>query len=137
MAAILLVDDDDVARHVVRRMIERDGHQVSEAPDGQAALHVLGSGPLPDCVVLDLMMPHVGGVDVLRHMRNDPRLRHIPVVLMTALNDGQEVEAARAIGFDRHFVKAYWHAGDLLQTIGHATRTPVAASAGVAAAIAN
>lgn len=123
MAAVLLVDDDDVARHIVRRMIERDGHSVLEADDGEAALAALEQGPPPDCIVLDLMMPRVGGVDVLRRMRSDPRWQQIPVVLMTALNDGREVEEARAMGFRRHFVKAYWHAGDLLQSIGHATGT--------------
>lgn len=121
MAAILLVDDDEVSRHVVRRMIEHDGHQVEEAGDGEAALAALETGMLPDCIVLDLMMPRVGGVGVLRRVRGDPRWRHIPVLLMTSLDQGREVEEARNIGFQRHFLKAYWHVGDLLQTIHHAT----------------
>jgi CheY-like chemotaxis protein len=121
MATILLVDDDDVARLVVRRMIERDGHQVVEAPDGQAAMDRLGGGLFPDCIILDLMMPEVGGVDVLRRLRGDARWSDIPVILMTALNEGREVDEARAIGFRRHFVKSYWHMGDLLRTIGRAT----------------
>ncbi len=119
MAAVLLVDDDDVARNVVRKMIERGGHQVEEAGDGEAALAALERGLRPDCVVLDLMMPRVGGVDVLRRMRSDARWRGIPVLLMTSLDQGREVEEARAIGSYRHFLKAYWHVGDLLQTIGH------------------
>ena len=119
MASILLVDDDDVARHVVHRMLERAGHTVEEAADGEAALNALEAGLLPDCVVLDLMMPRVGGVDVLRRMRNDARWQAIPVVLMTALDQGPEVEAARQMGFRRHFLKAYWHAGDLLNAINH------------------
>lgn len=129
MAAVLLVDDDDVARRIVRWMIERNGHTVTEAGDGGTAISMLEQGAQPDCIVLDLMMPNVGGVDVLRRMRDEPRWQHIPVVLMTALKDGREVEEARAIGFSRHFVKAYWHTGDLLQTIGHATGAPRAAEA--------
>ena len=121
MATILLVDDDDVARLVVRRMIERDGHQVVEAGDGQAALDQLLGGLQPDCIILDLMMPTLGGVDVLRRLSTDRRWHDIPVLLMTALNEGREVDEARAIGFRRHFVKAYWHMGDLLRTIEHAT----------------
>ena len=121
MAAILLVDDDDVARQVVRRMVERGGHQVAEAADGEQAIHALEGGTTPDCVILDLMMPRVSGVDVLRRMHGDDRLRQIPVLLMTALDDGREVEEARAMGFKRHFLKAYWHAEDLLKTIDHAT----------------
>jgi CheY-like chemotaxis protein len=121
MAAILLVDDDEVARHVVKLMVERGGHRVEEAADGEQAIQALEAGTAPDCIILDLMMPRVGGVDVLRRMRADARLREIPVLLMTALDDGREVEEARAMGFKRHFLKAYWHADDLLKTIDHAT----------------
>ena len=119
MASIFLVDDDEVARHVVRRMLERAGHRVEEAGDGEAALGLLDGGLLPDCMVLDLMMPRVGGVDVLRRLRSDARWQDVPVVLMTALDQGWEVEAARQMGFRRHFLKAYWHAGDLLMAIDH------------------
>jgi CheY-like chemotaxis protein len=122
MASILLVDDDEVSRHVVRKMIERDGHQVEEAGDGEAALAAMDAGLLPDCIVLDLMMPRVGGVDVLRRMRSDARWQQIPVLLMTSLDDGPEVDQARTMGFRRHFIKAYWHAGDLLQTIVSASK---------------
>jgi CheY-like chemotaxis protein len=121
MGAILLVDDDDVAREIVRRMIEREGYHVEEAADGQAAITALEDGLVPDCVVLDLMMPRVSGVGVLQRMRGDPRWRDIPVLLMTALAEGREIEEARAMGYRRHFLKAYWHVGELLQTLDHAT----------------
>jgi CheY-like chemotaxis protein len=126
MASILLVDDDEVSRHVVRKMIERDGHHVEEAGDGEAALAAMDAGLLPDCIVLDLMMPRVGGVDVLRRLRNEARWQQIPVLLMTSLDDGPEVDQARTMGFRRHFIKAYWHAGDLLQTIEHAAKPATA-----------
>jgi CheY-like chemotaxis protein len=122
MARILIVDDDEVSRFIVRRMIERDGHEVQEAGDGEAALAALDAGLMPDCMLLDLMMPRVGGVDVLRRMRSDARWQQIPVLLMTSLDDGPEVDQARSMGFRRHFVKAYWHADDLLQTIENTAR---------------
>ncbi|MDB5323044.1 MAG: putative response regulator receiver modulated metal dependent phosphohydrolase [Phycisphaerales bacterium] len=134
MASILIVDDDEVSRHVVRKMIERDGHQVEEAGDGEAALAALDAGLMPDCIVLDLMMPRVGGVDVLRRMRSDPRWQQIPVLLMTSLDDGPEVDQARSMGFRRHFIKAYWHAGDLLQTIENTARSANAPGRAVALA---
>jgi CheY-like chemotaxis protein len=122
MADVLLVDDDDIAREIVRRMLERAGHAVHEAADGEAALGALyAGGAAPDCIVLDLMMPRVGGLEMLRRMRGDDRFREVPVVLMTALSEGAEVEQARACGFGRHFVKAYWHVGELLQAITHLT----------------
>src|SRR4051812_10121158 len=78
MAAILLVDDDDVARHIVRRMLERAGHHVEEAGDGEAAITALEGGLKPDCMVLDLMMPRLSGVDVLRRIRNETRCQRSP-----------------------------------------------------------
>ena len=133
MAAILVVDDDEVSRHIVRRMLERAGHHVQEAEDGEAAISALEAGMRPDCMVLDLMMPKVSGVDVLRRIRNDERWQGVPVVLMTALDQGSEVEAARQMGFRRHFLKAYWHAGDLVSAIEHTiTPAPDAAAATVA-----
>lgn len=135
MAAILLVDDDDVARHIVRRMLERAGHHVEEAGDGQAAIDALAGGLKPDCMVLDLMMPRLSGVDVLRCIRNDPRWQDVPVVLMTALDQGSEVEAARQMGFRRHFLKAYWHAGDLVRAIEHTIKPPTAVATGTAAVV--
>jgi CheY-like chemotaxis protein len=135
MADVMVVDDDDVAREIIRHMLEERGHRVDEAADGQAALAALEGGARPHCVVLDLMMPHVGGVDVLRRMRGDDRWRGIAVILMTALDEGQEVDQARACGFGRHFVKAYWHVGDLLQAIEHLTGDP--AGRGLAESTAN
>jgi two-component system phosphate regulon response regulator PhoB len=134
MAAILLVDDDDVSRHIVRRMLERAGHQVDEAGDGQAAITALEGGLQTDCMVLDLMMPRLSGVDVLRRLRNDARWENVPVVLMTALDQGSEVEAARQMGFRRHFLKAYWHAGDLINAIEHSI-TPVSTKIPATAAV--
>jgi CheY-like chemotaxis protein len=136
MALILLVDDDEVARHIVHRMLERAGHEVAEAEDGEAALAALEGGLTPDCMVLDLMMPRLSGVDVLRRVRGDARWKNVPVVLMTALDQGSEVEAARQMGFRRHFLKAYWHAGDLLNAISHSLpgATATAATASTAAA---
>jgi CheY-like chemotaxis protein len=120
MADVLLVDDDEMAREIVKRMLLRAGHDVREASDGAEALNSLDrGGAAPDCIVLDLMMPGVGGLEVLRRVREDARFRDVPVVLMTALSEGAEVEQARACGFGRHFVKAYWHVGELLQAIAH------------------
>ena len=137
MALILLVDDDEVARHIVHRMLERAGHQVAEAEDGEAALAALEAGLLPDCMVLDLMMPRMSGVDVLRRVRGDARWQDVPVVLMTALDQGTEVEAARQMGFRRHFLKAYWHAGDLLNAINHSVPTGSSAVGATSAPLAS
>ena len=85
---ILLVDDDEIARLNAHRILERLGGigTVIEAADGADALELLRSGELPQrrlVVMLDLSMPRMSGLDVLREIRADPELAAIPVVIMS------------------------------------------------------
>lgn len=120
MSNILLVEDDPTSRELMKIVLQRAGHEVREAEDGEAALAALEQGNRPDVVILDLMMPRVGGVDVLRRLRQDHRWQNLPVMLMTALDQDPQVDAARTLGFQRHFLKSYWHMGDLLKEVGRA-----------------
>jgi PAS domain S-box-containing protein len=99
-ANILVVDDDAAARDIVRRTLEASGHRVREATDGQQGIDMLAD-EVPDLVLLDLMMPVMDGFAVLEHMRNDYRLRDVPVVVVTAKDltaeDREMLRGARAI----------------------------------------
>lgn len=80
---ILIVDDLMTLRQPARMMLERAGYLVEEAVDGQEALHKIAQSR-PDLVLLDLMMPTMNGVEVLKHMRADVTLSDIPVIVVTA-----------------------------------------------------
>jgi signal transduction histidine kinase/CheY-like chemotaxis protein len=82
---VLLVDDDDTARRVVRAGIERAGWEVVEAENGRVALDRLNQA-LPDAVVLDLLMPEMDGFEFLAQLQNHQAWREIPVVVVTALD---------------------------------------------------
>jgi putative two-component system response regulator len=92
---VLVVDDQPANRAVLRRLIERDGHQVITAADGVEALTAVEQHR-PDLLLLDVVMPRLGGVDVCRVLKSDGRTRLIPVVLVTAL----EERASRLAGFE-------------------------------------
>lgn len=93
---ILVVDDEPAIRELIRTTLELEGHEVVTAEDGAAALAVLQAEPV-DVVVLDRMMPGMGGLEVLDVVRADPGLALLPVILVTALGD-----AASAVeGLDR------------------------------------
>lgn len=83
MCQVLLVEDDPSGREVIGELLREEGYVVVEVPDGQKGLLQLGCH-LPDVVLLDLLMPVMGGIEMLHAMRSDPRLRHIPVLGMTA-----------------------------------------------------
>ena len=87
MAHVLVVDDDQDIRDALRFILEDAGHEVLEASDGEAALQILRKSRSPLVVLLDLLMPHMNGIDTLRQVVADPPLkeRHA-YLLMTADN---------------------------------------------------
>jgi signal transduction histidine kinase/CheY-like chemotaxis protein len=80
---VLIIDDDRAARYVMRRHLEDDGWVVAEAEDGAAGLRMAGE-LAPSAIVLDLVMPDLGGHDVLARLRHDPLTRDVPVVVSTS-----------------------------------------------------
>jgi two-component system, OmpR family, phosphate regulon response regulator PhoB len=93
---VLVVDDDQRVRTVVSWQLEADGFAVTEAVDGAAALHEIEHNR-PDLVVLDLSLPGIGGLDVLRRVREaDGAAAPLPVIVLS----GRSGEADRIIGLD-------------------------------------
>jgi CheY-like chemotaxis protein len=80
---VLVVDDDPSIRKMMVAALKRDGYKFAEAANGQEALDMMRERR-PDVVLLDLMMPILSGWDVLRERESDPRLRDIPVIIVSA-----------------------------------------------------
>ena len=94
---LLYVDDDADIREIVEMSLGLDGRvRVSSSAGGELALATMRSEQ-PDLVVLDVMMPGMDGPTILRHMRSDPQLQHIPVIFMTAKANPQEVARFRGL----------------------------------------
>jgi adenylate cyclase len=83
---ILVVDDILANRELLSRRLSRDGHVVSMVDGGKSALQLLAATPF-DLVLLDLMMPDMNGFEVLRHLKSDPSTQHIPVIMISALDE--------------------------------------------------
>src|SRR3984893_6757616 len=79
VSRILVVDDEPDQRFLLRRIFERAGHEVSDARDGAAALKAVRES-VPDLVVTDMMMPVMGGMELVRCLRADSATAHIPVL---------------------------------------------------------
>jgi DNA-binding response OmpR family regulator len=100
---VLVVDDDLTVRDVVRRYLERDGHTVTVAGDGETALR-LAAGAEPDLVVLDLMLPGIDGLEVCRRLREHSA---VPVVMLTALGEESDRIAGLQLGADDYVTKPF------------------------------
>jgi CheY-like chemotaxis protein len=89
---VLVVDDHPDSRRVMVKLLTLDGHPATPVADGREALEFM-SLQIPTLVLLDLRMPQIDGMDVLRAMRADDRLRAVPVVLFSADGNCRDVEA--------------------------------------------
>jgi two-component system, chemotaxis family, chemotaxis protein CheY len=96
-ARVMIVDDDESIRTMLETILRHDGHEAVSAASGAEALRQLRAGPLPDLVLLDLMMPGICGWDVIESMSESPRLAEVPVVVLTAFGDGAELPACRPV----------------------------------------
>jgi len=83
---LLVVDDDVINREMLGRRLQKLGYAVTEVGDGRSALATLNEGNY-DLVLLDIIMPELDGFRVLEFIKTDQRLRHIPVIMLTALDD--------------------------------------------------
>jgi adenylate cyclase len=105
-AWILVVDDDPVNRTMLTRLLEQDGYRVDTAANGRQALEMLDSDPF-DVVLLDVVMPELDGYGVLARMKADDVLRHIPVFMITALDDVESAVRCIETGADDYLPKPF------------------------------
>ncbi len=105
-AKVLLVDDEDQLRRVMRDLLERDGYQVTEARDGVEALDQIDRHA-PDIIVLDLNLPGLDGYGVLSHLRSRPATAAIPVVVLTAQGDEDNEVRVFEMGADDFLSKPF------------------------------
>jgi CheY-like chemotaxis protein len=85
-ARLLVVDDDSMNREMLGRRLQKLGYEVTEVGDGRLALQMLKESNF-DLVLLDIIMPELDGFQTLEFMKADQRLRHLPVIMLTALDD--------------------------------------------------
>src|SRR4249919_2812428 len=103
MANVLIVDDDVDGCRPLGRLLEVVGHKPFFVHDGNAALELLDK-IRPDMILLDVMMPGLNGLDLLKTIRSHPQHKDLPVVIYSALNDKQTVDHALACGAQNYLV---------------------------------
>jgi CheY-like chemotaxis protein len=95
---ILIVEDEEIMINLLQKKLEKEGYEVIVTKDGEEGLRAMKdisqTGHPPDLVLLDIIMPKVGGFEVLEEMTKEPSLRNIPVIVIS--NSGQPVELDKA-----------------------------------------
>ncbi len=95
--SVLVVDDDEDLRILVRKVLSRGGHRVTEAADGDEGLRMIDH-QRPDLVLLDLRMPAPDGFEVLRRLRARDATRSLPVIVLTAMGDEDSARESFDLG---------------------------------------
>ena len=103
---VLVVDDDALNRRLVTATLAREGLRTTSANDGAEALKAIGEDP-PDVILLDIEMPGMDGFEVLEHIKSDETLRHLPVIMISGLDDTESVVRCLEIGADDFLPKPF------------------------------
>ncbi len=88
---ILLIEDSKFQRIANQRALSKAGYEVIQAEDGEEGLRVAREN-IPDLILLDMMLPKISGLEVLRILKLEPLIKHIPVVVLTGLGQGNEAK---------------------------------------------
>ncbi len=111
---VLLVEDDRFLRRACEKSLRQQGFTVSSAADGEEALRAVRAEP-PDLILLDILMPKLTGIEVLRALKSDEKTRAIPVVVLTNSSKETDVHEIETLGVAGYLVKANLS----LQELGH------------------
>ena len=103
---ILIVDDEEDILELLKYNLSREGYKVSCAASGEETLMAVRSG-IPDLIVLDLMLPGIDGLDVARQLKNDPKTRDVPIVMLTAKGEEADIVTGLELGADDYITKPF------------------------------
>jgi len=113
---ILLVEDDPFLLSMYSTKFELEEFKVICADDGEEGLR-LAKSSAPTIILLDILMPKMDGFEVLRELKKNKLTRHIPVILLTNLNQKDEIEKGLALGADDYLIKAHFMPSEVVEKI--------------------
>jgi CheY-like chemotaxis protein len=115
---ILLVEDEEIMIDLLQKKLSREGYEVFVARDGEEGLKKMREmDPKPDLILLDIIMPKMGGFEVMEEMAKDEKLKNIPVIVIS--NSGQPVELDRAkkLGARDWLIKTEFDPNEVLEKV--------------------
>ena len=102
---VLVVEDDEGTAAVIVKVLEKIGYPTRRARNREQIVAALAATPMPDLILLDVLLPDVNGFDVLNRIRHHPKLTAIPVLLLTSLSERKDIARGLALGADGYLTK--------------------------------
>jgi DNA-binding response OmpR family regulator len=116
MKSILLVEDDPFLIDIYTTKLKEADFSVEVATDGNEGLQKAKENP-PDLIVLDIVLPHIDGWEVLKEIKNDKKLKDLKVVIISNLGQKEEVEKGLKIGATKYLIKAHYTPSEVVEEI--------------------
>ena len=113
---ILVVEDDNVLREVLAEKLRQSGYEAVQAEDGEEAMEIVKSDA-PSLILLDILMPRKGGMEVMEELAADPELSKIPVIVISNSGQPVEVKRARELGAKDFLIKAVFDPNEVLEKV--------------------
>ena len=117
MTKVLIIEDNETLNEAYKLILEKDGHEVTTAFNGEEGLEKL-KDLSPDLILLDMLMPKMDGLEFLRHFKpeNFPKTT---IIILSNLNEDEQVEEARKLGAHRYILKANTSPRELAVKVNH------------------
>ncbi len=103
---ILVVDDEPMIVRLMEFILARQGHQMLAAVNGEEALEKIRAHK-PDLVLLDIMMPRIDGYEVAQQLRADPETARLPIIMLSAKAQGEDIRRGAEVGVDAYVTKPF------------------------------
>ncbi len=116
MQKIVLVEDDKFLMELMAKKLTAEGFETVLASDGEEGMKKIREQK-PDLVLLDLILPGMGGFEVLEELKNDNKIAAIPVVILSNLGQKDDIEKGFRLGAEDFLVKAYYTPGEIVEKI--------------------
>ncbi len=113
---ILLVEDDSFVSDIYQKKIESEGFKIITAENGIEAIKKLKEFT-PDLILLDIVMPYMDGMDVLKEIKANEKWKTIPVILLTNLSEKEKIEEAIGIGADDYLIKSHFTPSEVISKV--------------------
>lgn len=114
---VMIVEDDSFVMDIYQTKISKEGFQIIMAVNGAEAIKKLEEGEKPDLILLDIIMPYMDGLTVLKKIKANENLKNIPVVLLTNLSQKEEIQQGFDLGAEDYLIKSHFTPTEVMEKI--------------------
>lgn len=115
---ILIVEDDDILSGIMKDSLEDEGYEVVQAFDGEEGF-TIAKTEKPDTILLDIIMPKLDGISLLKKLKADDEVKNIPVFIITVHGDKEDIMGTIDLGAESYFIKDQEKVADIISAVSN------------------